>query len=270
MWHGVQRIALPLRPFLRVQSNQCPPVHLSYWNNINPTGRIFVKFHMWKRRIISQAVSVRPLAVENSFRYQASPYAICAGISVSVTGCLRVLPNSHFSIIPLMIRTYSLISHRRNWQRCSIAPNTDAWDILYTRICWLILIFYKLTKNNTLFFMKTYVHLWDLPFILSEKFHYELRSGAKGNEDLNISTFTEQIQVTRYLIGWGDKYLKLGISPVTPSTRNAMSRLFTRETREMRHLALHERTRNAISRRLRDKTQRGWWKIPSHVKKERR
>jgi hypothetical protein len=53
-----------------------------------------------------QEVSVRPLAVEDSFRYQVSPYGICTGINDTVTGYLRVLPFSHVSIIPLMIPTY--------------------------------------------------------------------------------------------------------------------------------------------------------------------
>jgi len=25
----------------------CPSVHLSAWSNSTPTGRIFVKFHIW-------------------------------------------------------------------------------------------------------------------------------------------------------------------------------------------------------------------------------
>jgi hypothetical protein len=73
----------------------------------------------------------------------------------------------------------------------------------------------------------------------------------RNKEDLNISTFTREIQVTWCLASWGDKYLKLGISPVTPSTRNAMCRLlrekdkkcdispFTRG-QETRYLAVYE------------------------------
>lgn len=37
-----------------------------------------------------QVVIIRPLAVEDSFRYQPSPYGICTGLSGNVTG----LPSS--------------------------------------------------------------------------------------------------------------------------------------------------------------------------------
>jgi hypothetical protein len=81
---------LPFRPFFRVKSFHCPPVRLSWWNKINLTGQIFMKFHLWKRRTMVQAVSVWPLAAEDGVRSQASLCGICTGLFGTGTG----LPSS--------------------------------------------------------------------------------------------------------------------------------------------------------------------------------
>jgi hypothetical protein len=74
-------------------------------------------------------------------------------------------------------------------------------------------------------------------FLLEWEFLLWITKWSQRNkEDLNIWTFTRQIQVTWYLVGWGDKYLKLGFSSVTPSTRNAMSR-FLREKDKKRDIS---------------------------------
>jgi hypothetical protein len=122
---------------------------------------------------------------------------------------------------------------------------------IYTKISWLILIFVKVHEKEYIFHenLRAFVRF---VFPLEREFSLWITKwGQTNNEDLNISTFMRQIQVTWSFAGWGDKYLKLGISPVTPSTRNAMSRLyrvkdkkcdispFTRG-QEKRYLAIYE------------------------------
>jgi len=94
-----------------------------------------------------------------------------------------------------------------------------------TRICWFILILFKVDEKQHIFHENLRAFL-SFAFPLEREFSlWVTKWSQRNNVDLNISTFTRQIQVTLYLAGWGDKYLNLGISPVTQSTRNAVSRL---------------------------------------------
>ena len=94
-----------------------------------------------------------------------------------------------------------------------------------TRICWLILILVKVNEKQHIFHENLSACL-RFAFPLEREFSVWItKCSQRKNEDLNISTLTRQIQVTWYLAGWGDKCLNLGISPIRPSTRNAVSRL---------------------------------------------